>query len=100
MSFNPSLSWIVGIPNLPANPVNFIFSTGLPSGKWTFRFMWFLGVWNLWVALPTGEIRQAGVYPNVASWTGFNDYYLNFVTTLDSIGQNDLGNVTLKAYQV
>lgn len=100
MSFTPSKAWIVGIPNLPANPVNFSFTTNLPSGKWTFRWQWFLDVWNLWVTLPSGEVRQAGVYPNAISWTGFRDYYLQFITTLDSIGQNDLNRITMQAYQV
>ncbi len=100
MSFDPSKAWIVGVPNLPADPVNFTFSSNLPPGKFTFRWQWFLNVWNLWVTLPTGEIRQAGVYPNAISWTGFRDYYMQFLTTNAEIGQNDLNGVTMEVFQV
>lgn len=100
MIYPPSKAWIVGIPNLPDNPVNFEFSTNLPPGKFNFRFMWFNSVWNIWVTLPSGEIRQAGPYSNTLSWTGFFDYYFSMVSTLDSIGQNDLSKVTMTVWQI
>lgn len=96
----PELAWRVSLPELQANPYNFVFSTTLPPGGFSFKFMFFLGAWNVWVTLPSGEIRQAGAFPNAVSWTGFDDYYLQFVTTLDVIGQNDLSKVTMMVYQL
>ena len=100
MIYPPSKAWTVATPNLPTNPFNFVFTSNLPSGRFGFKFMWFNNIWNLWITLPSGEIRQAGMYPNTISWTGFFDYYFRVLTTLDSIGQNDLNNVTLAVYQI
>ncbi len=99
MIHDPSLSWKVGLPVLPVDPVNFTFTTTLPPGQFGFRFMWFNDVWNIWVTLPTGEIREAGGYSNAVDWTGFSDYYFQLVTSLDVIGQNDLANITMMVYQ-
>ena len=95
----PSKAWKVSFPELPADPFNFTFTTTLPQGQFLFKFMWFNDVWNMWITLPTGEIRQVGMYPNSVNWTGFIDYYVQMVTTLDSIGQNDLSSVTMMVYQ-
>ncbi len=100
MIYPPSKAYRVAIPNLDDGSFNFVFSSNLPQGQFTFTFKWFLGVWNIWVTLPTGEIRQAGGYPNTVSWTGFKDYYFRLITTLDAIGQNDLAKVTMVVYQV
>lgn len=96
----PELAWKVSFPLLPLNPVNFVFTTTLPPGPFGFKFMWFNGVWNIWVTLPSGEIRQAGGYPNAVDWTGFLDYYFQLVTSLEDIRQNDLGKVTMMVYQL
>lgn len=96
----PRTAYQINIPDLPTDPYNFNFASTLPQGLFTFSFKFFNGVWNCWVLLPTGEIRQAGVYPNVRNWLGFFDYYIKFNTTLDSIGQNDLPNVTMVLYAV
>lgn len=96
---SPEKAWKVSFPELSMDPFNFVFTTTLPFGELAFKFMWFNEVWNIWVTLPTGEIRQAGGYPNAVGWTGFLDYYFQLVTSLESIGQNDLSNVTLMVYQ-
>lgn len=100
MIYPPSKAWKIGVPVLEQNPVNFNFSATLPSGKFTFTLKWFLNQWNLWVTLPSGELRQAGTFPNTVSWTGFKDFYLQFITTLTEIGQNDLNSVTMVVYQI
>lgn len=100
MIYPASKAYQVAIPFLSQNPFNFAFASDLPQGRFSFVFKWFKGVWNIWVTLPTGEIRQAGGYPNTVSWTGFKDYYFRLITTLDSIGQNDLNNVKMVVYQV
>lgn len=46
--------------------------------------------WNCWVTLPDGSVRQAGVEPNVVSWTGYDDYGLVFQTSLPAIDFNSL----------
>lgn len=55
---------------------NFSFSCTTGYGKFTFNFKWFNDRWNLWVTLPNGERRQAGVNPNVLNWTGNSIYGL------------------------
>lgn len=96
----PSKAYQVAIPALDQNPVNFKFTSTLPPGEFDFTFKWFLEQWNVWVTLPSGEIREASGYANTLSWTGFKDYYLAMVTSLSNIGQNDLSNVALVVYQV
>lgn len=95
----PSASWKVALPEIAMGTFNFVFTTTLPFGELGFKFMWFNQVWNIWVTLPTGEIRAMGGYPQAVGWTGFLDYYVQLVTTLESIGQDDLGQVTLMVYQ-
>jgi len=69
---------------------NMKFACSLPFGTFTFQLKWFNGRWNCWVTLPDGEIRQAGVNPNIYCWTGFNDYGLLFVTALQEISQSQI----------
>jgi hypothetical protein len=96
----PTAAFRVSFPELSADPFNFTFTTTLPFGTVAFKFMWFNEVWNIWLTLPTGEIRQMGGFPNSVDWTGFDDYYAQLVTMLDSIGQNDLSKTTLMVYQL
>lgn len=97
---NPDLAWQVNLPDVGQDPVNFVFTTTLPDGEFSFKFMWFDSKWNAWVTLPSGEIRGSGVSPNTLSWTGFYDYYIQFLTTLESITQNDLSKVTMVVYKL
>lgn len=69
---------------------NFSFTAIHPDGSFKFHFRWFNERWNLWVTLPSGELRCAGVEPNVISWSGFLDYGLIFVTELTEITKNSL----------
>lgn len=69
---------------------NFSFSTVHPDGIFTFQFKWFNDRWNLWVTLPDGSKRAAGVLPGVLSWSGFLDYGLLFDTNLETIDFNQL----------
>lgn len=64
---------------------NFSFSTSDESGIFEFKFKWLNDRWNCWVTLPDGTTRQAGVYPNAVSWSGFLDYGLVFLTDLKTI---------------
>lgn len=57
---------------------NFEFDVMSSNGNFNLHFKWLNDRWNLWVTLPDGEVRQAGVYPGVISWTGFPDYGLIF----------------------
>ena len=69
---------------------NFEFSCTADAGNFTFHFKWMCGRWNCWVTLPDGSVRQAGVEPNVVSWTGYDDYGLVFQTSLPAIDFNSL----------
>lgn len=69
---------------------NFEFSCTADSGTFLFHFKWLNNRWNLWVTLPDGSIRQAGVGPGLVSWTGYNDYGIYFKTELQVIDFNSL----------
>lgn len=74
---------------------NFKFEALSEFGTFTFNFKWFNSRWNLWVTLPDGTIREAGVYPNVINWTGNTDYGLVFQTSLDVIDYASLNLVEI-----
>ena len=59
---------------------NFQFDCAAEGGNFTFHFKWLNDRWNLWVTLPDGKIRQAGVLPGVISWSEFSDFGLVFET--------------------
>lgn len=69
---------------------NFNFDTIHPDGTFRLEFKWFNDRWNCWVTLPSGEKRQAGVYPNVMNWDGYTDYGIVFMSSLDTINFNSL----------
>lgn len=69
---------------------NFTFNASCADGAFSFSFKWLNDRWNVWVTLPDGTIRQAGVEPNVTSWSGFSDYGLFFKTDLSVIDYNSL----------
>lgn len=64
---------------------NMEFDCSTSYGRFNFHFKWFNGRWNVWVTLPDGTKREAGVYPNVVNWTGSPDYGLVFSTALQTI---------------
>lgn len=69
---------------------NFKFDVMASAGTFTFHFKWLNDRWNLWVTLPSGEVREAGVQPNVISWSGFSDYGIQVRTSLPQIDYNSL----------
>ena len=81
-----------GLVNWPTEEVqeNFQFDAIDSDGTFKFLFKWINGQWNCWVTLPNGQTRQAGVYPNVVSWSGCLDYSLVFETNLPEINYSSL----------
>lgn len=69
---------------------NFLFDCSTTYGNFTFHFKWINEKWNLWVTLPNGEVRQAGVIPGITSWSEFSDYGLVFESNMESIDYNSL----------
>lgn len=69
---------------------NFDFSCNAEGGVFNFHFKWLNDRWNLWVTLPDGRVRQAGVQPGVVSWSESEDYGLLFETNLPVIDYNSL----------
>lgn len=69
---------------------NFSFECTAEAGNFTFHFKWLNDRWNLWVTLPDGEERQAGVQPGAVSWSEFGDYGIVFETDMDVIDYNSL----------
>lgn len=78
--------------NWPTDEVqeNFEFDVIESSGTFKFLFKWMNDRWNCWVTLPDGSTREAGVYPNVVSWSGFLDYGIIFKTDLTKINYKSL----------
>lgn len=74
---------------------NFTFEATTTAGALSFLFKWINDAWSCWVTLPDGTVRQAGVYPNVISWTGCSDYGLVFITDLETISFSSLFSTTL-----
>jgi len=64
---------------------NFTFNCSAEAGTFTFHFKWLNNRWNVWVTLPSGEVRQAGVEPRVISWSEFGDFGLVFETEMETI---------------
>lgn len=69
---------------------NFKFSCSAQGGDFTFHFKWLNDRWNLWVTLPSGEVRQAGVVPGVISWSESKTYGLIFETPMQAVDFNSL----------
>ena len=69
---------------------NFEFSCTAQGGVFNFHFKWLNDRWNLWVTLPDGTVRQAGVQPGVTSWSESKGYGLIFETALPVIDYSSL----------
>lgn len=69
---------------------NFEFDVIDTDGTFKFSFKWMNDRWNCWVTLPDNSVREAGVYPNVISWSGFLDYGIMFKTSLSEINYTSL----------
>ena len=69
---------------------NFTFTCTATDGLFEFHFKWLNDRWNLWVTLPNGEVRQAGVLPGVVSWSECSSYGLVFETVLETIDYSSL----------
>lgn len=80
---------LVTFPNIDLVE-NFQFTVVSEYGNFQFQFQWFANRWNCWVTFPDETKKQAGVYPNVISWTGNPEYGLVFSTPLPEIDFNSL----------
>ena len=69
---------------------NFEFSCSTQGGVFNFHFKWLNDRWDLWVTLPDGEVRQAGVIPDVISWSESKNYGLLFESPMQVIDFNSL----------
>lgn len=69
---------------------NFKFNVAVPQGTIELAFKWINDRWNCWVTLPDGTVRQAGIYPNVTSWSGFLDYGFYVKSDMQQIDFNSL----------
>lgn len=72
------------------NAENFMFDCMTEKGTFSFHFRFFGGVWQCWVTLPAGIVRQIGVYPNVISGSGNTDVGFVFKTNMPEIGKSSL----------
>ena len=74
---------------------NFAFYCSTSAGSIRLHFKWITDKWCLWVTLPSGEVRQAGVIPGVESWAGFNDYGIVFEYSAEKIEYMELFNAEM-----
>jgi hypothetical protein len=95
MNAATSYYYKVTLPIIDTGVSNFTFSARVENSTFTFNFQFFNNVWNVFTFFPSGEIREAQVYPNVMAWTGFADYSLAFITSLPIVGLNDLGSISM-----
>ena len=85
----------VSIPTIDSDVRQFSFSTNILSTAWQFTFRWMDTYWALFVDVPDGTRRPAGVKPNAPSWTGYGDYTVEFVTDKPEIGLTTLPDCEL-----
>ncbi len=95
MSKTIAAAWTIPIPQLPTNPFNFQTTISVNGSLYIFEYRFYQARWHLWVTFPDLQKREAGIFPNVTSWTGYLDYGLFIKTDLDFIGQNDLDKITI-----
>jgi hypothetical protein len=87
-------AYLIALPDIGLNPAVFSFLVNTQSGVFELTYRWDVIAenWLLYVTLPDGSVRQAGVYPNTMSWTGYLDFGFYIQSDLANIGQNDLPN--------
>ena len=85
----------IALPVPPIDTYAFEFSASAFGSIFKFVFKFFDSHWNVFVTLGGGEIREAGCFPDTLNWKGFTDYRLAFMSTLASIGINDLASVDM-----
>lgn len=83
------------VPDMETTLPNFTFSVLHDDGEFTFLMRFFNGSWNCWVTLPNGQIQQAGIYPNVVSWSEGDNYGLLVKTDLSTIDFSSIDKITL-----
>jgi hypothetical protein len=86
--------FVVDVPPLPDDLVNFNFETDIEDTKFIFYFKYFNDRWNCWVNID-GDVRHIGVFPNVYNMQGYKDFALFFEFSGDSIGRYDLSGMTI-----
>lgn len=80
----------VALPTIDDSVDFFDMSIDLSTASITCVFKWLDGVWRMFAYLPSGEIREAGVFPNSVNWKGFSDYMVIFLIDKANIGKTDL----------
>jgi len=83
------------MPELGEDPQAFKFQVKTNDGTFELSYRWdtIRELWLLYVTLPDGTIRQAGIFPNDISWTPWSDFGFYVEANSNGIGQNDLLNV-------
>lgn len=83
----------VSIPST-ASGYSFSFTTKIAGNSYTFNFR-YTTIWNVTTTFPDGSIRFANLTPNTMNWSGYPDFGFVANTSLDSIGINDIQNISL-----
>jgi hypothetical protein len=86
--------FVVDVPTLPDDLVNFNFETDIEDKKFIFYFKFFNDRWNCWVNID-GDVRHIGVFPNILNMKGFRDFAIFFEYDGDSIEYEALSGITI-----
>jgi hypothetical protein len=91
-------NYLVYPPTIPLNLYKVDFSVSIGGTIWKLFFAWSTVEerWRCTVYLPTGDIREAGLYVDVYNWSGHTDYGILFhLDDKEYVGLNDLGKTAI-----
>ena len=88
-------AYAVPLPVAGVNPYSLQFTAKIAGNVYGFLFQWVNNAWILSVTIADGSVRLASTVPGVTAWTAYPDYGLVLMSTLTTLGQNDLASVSM-----
>lgn len=93
----------ITMPPITTNTFNWYFTVAMPDGTYTFNFMW-TGIdveggtnsgWYFYYTSPKNIVNNGRVSPNAINFSQSSDIGMVWTSSLQSIGQNDLGSTQM-----
>lgn len=91
----------VNMPTVSSNTYAFSFTTTINGSGWGFVFLFINGHWSCLATPPANSnpdlalLREAAVFDQTLSWSGYPDYGCYFICAVPEPGLNDIGNVQM-----
>jgi len=85
------MKYEVSFPNYTTQK-DFSFNSTIKGGSFEFHLRYFSSRWHAWATLPSGEVRSFGIFPNVESWKGCDDFGIAVETSRAAVGYADLAD--------